>query len=79
MINFANVAYKESKFDEARSKYTEVINLLGYQADLAYNIALCYYREKNYGPALRFIAEIIEKGVRYSSSFFSSFSLFLST
>merc|ERR1712159_201066 len=28
------------------------------------NIALCYYREKQYAPALRHIAEIIEKGVR---------------
>ena len=37
---------------------------LGYHADVSYNIALCYYKEKQYGPALRSIAEIIEKGVR---------------
>lgn len=49
MVNYANVAYKEGKYEEARSKYSEVINLLGFQADLAYNIALSYYREKNYG------------------------------
>ena len=37
---------------------------LGYQADLAYNIALCYYRMKQFGPALKHLAEIIERGVR---------------
>jgi len=40
------------------------MNTLGYQADLAYNVALCYYKEKQYGPALKQVAEIIEKGVR---------------
>jgi tetratricopeptide repeat protein 30 len=64
LVNFANVSYKEGKFEDARKQYSEVLNTLGYQADLAYNIALCFYREKNYGPALRHIAEIIEKGVR---------------
>lgn len=64
IINYANVAFKEGKFEVARNQYTEAINSLGYQADLAYNIALCYYREKQYGPALRNISEIIEKGVR---------------
>ena len=35
-----------------------------YQPELAYNIALCHYCQKQYGPALKYIAEIIEKGVR---------------
>eukprot|EP01041_Mallomonas_annulata_P009210 gene9210-19102_t len=64
LINNAAVAFKEGKYESARNQYTEAINSLGYQADLAYNIALCYFREKQYGPALRHIAEIIEKGVR---------------
>ena len=34
------------------------------QAELAYSIALCYYEQKQYGPALKHIAEIIERGVR---------------
>jgi tetratricopeptide repeat protein 30 len=37
---------------------------LGYQADLSYNIALCYYRMKQFGPSLKHLAEIIERGVR---------------
>lgn len=36
------------------------MNTLGYQGDLAYNIALCYHKQKQYGPALKHIAEIIE-------------------
>lgn len=36
----------------------------GYQCDIAYNIALCYYRTKQLAPSLKHIADIIEKGVR---------------
>jgi tetratricopeptide repeat protein 30 len=64
IINYAAISFKEGKFEEARSKYNDALTTLGYHADIAYNIALCYYREKQYGPALRHIAEIIEKGVR---------------
>jgi tetratricopeptide repeat protein 30 len=64
LINYAAIAFKEGKFEEARNQYLEAINTMGYQPDLAYNIALSYYREKLYGPALKFINEIIEKGVR---------------
>ena len=64
LVNYAAIAFKEENFESARTQYADVINTMGYQADLAYNIALCYYREKQYGPALRHIAEIIEKGVR---------------
>lgn len=64
LVNYANVAFKEGKYESARNQYSEAINALGYQSDLAYNIALCYYREKQYGLALRNISEIIEKGVR---------------
>ena len=64
LINYAAIAFKEGNFESARTQYSEAINTMGYQADLAYNIALCFYRERQYGPALRHVAEIIEKGVR---------------
>lgn len=38
--------------------------MTGFVAETAYAIALCYYQQKAYGPALKHIAEIIEKGVR---------------
>ncbi|CAM9389748.1 unnamed protein product [Sphacelaria rigidula] len=40
------------------------MNTLGYQADLAYNTALCYFKDKQYAPALKHVDEIIERGVR---------------
>jgi len=36
----------------------------GYRADFAYGIALFYYRMKQYDPALKHLAEIVESGVR---------------
>lgn len=64
IVNYAAIAFKEGNFENARNQYTEAINTLGYQADLAYNVALCYYKEKQYGPALRNIAEIVDRGIR---------------
>lgn len=64
IINYAAISFKEGNFESARDQYTEALNTMGYQADLAYNIALCHYRLKQYGPALRTIAEIIDKGIR---------------
>lgn len=64
VVNYAAVSFKEGNYADARAKYMEAINSLGFQADLSYNIALCYYREKQYGPALRCIAEIMDKGIR---------------
>lgn len=64
IVNNAAILYKEGKFAESRVKFVEAMNAQGYQADLAYNIALCYYRLQQYGAALKHIAEIIERGVR---------------
>jgi tetratricopeptide repeat protein 30 len=40
------------------------MNASGYNCQLAYNIALCYYKMKQLAPSLKHIADIIEKGVR---------------
>eukprot|EP00294_Goniomonas_avonlea_P012917 CAMPEP_0114552862 /NCGR_PEP_ID=MMETSP0114-20121206/7347_1 /TAXON_ID=31324 /ORGANISM="Goniomonas sp, Strain m" /LENGTH=664 /DNA_ID=CAMNT_0001737759 /DNA_START=88 /DNA_END=2082 /DNA_ORIENTATION=+ len=58
------VTYKEGEYEQARLKFAEAVKALGYQSSLAYNMALCYYRMKQYGPAMKAIAEIIERGVR---------------
>lgn len=56
--------WKEKRFSDAMKQFTDAMNTTGYQPDLAYNVALCYYSMKQYGPALKHIAEIIERGVR---------------
>lgn len=60
----ACILYKEGEFEKARAKFAEAMQALGYQPDLAYNIALCHFKLKAYGPALKNIAEIIERGVK---------------
>jgi len=56
--------WKEKRYPDAMKMFQDAMNSAGYQPDLAYNIALCYYSQKQYGPALKHIAEIIERGVR---------------
>ncbi|KAL3133916.1 hypothetical protein ABBQ32_008370 [Trebouxia sp. C0010 RCD-2024] len=62
-VGAACLMYKEANYDDARKLFTTALNSSGYQPELAYNIALCYYQVKQYGPALKHIAEIIERGV----------------
>jgi len=64
VVGLGAVLYKEQDFEGARAKFSQAKDSLGYQPELAYNIALCHYRIKQYGPAMKFIADIIEKGVR---------------
>jgi len=58
------VLFKEEKYDEARVKFQQALNFLGYVPQIAYNIALCYYKMKQYPTALKYMQEIIEKGIR---------------
>ena len=64
VVNHAAIAFKEGQYEEARTRYVEAMNTLGYQADLACNVALCYYKQKQYAQALKQLAEVIERGVR---------------
>jgi tetratricopeptide repeat protein 30 len=58
------VHIKEGDFDRALERFDAAMKIVGYQAELAYNVALCHYKTKQFGPAMKNIAEIIEKGVR---------------
>ena len=53
IINYAAIAFKEGDYNDARTKYIEAMNTLGYQADLACNVALCYYKQNQYSAALK--------------------------
>jgi tetratricopeptide repeat protein 30 len=56
--------YKEGDYTKAAQSFSEAINSTGNSAVLSYNVALCHYRMKMFGPAMKNITEIIERGVR---------------
>uniref|UniRef100_A0A8C9XX20 Tetratricopeptide repeat protein 30 n=1 Tax=Sander lucioperca TaxID=283035 RepID=A0A8C9XX20_SANLU len=62
--NMGCLLYQDGKYEEACKKFTSAMQVLGYVPALSYNIALCYYSLKNYAQALKYIGEIIERGIR---------------
>ena len=64
VVNEGCILYKEGKYEEARVKFYDAMNAVGYDCELAYNISLCHYKMKQLAPSLKYIAEIIEKGVK---------------
>ncbi|KAJ8319127.1 hypothetical protein KUTeg_004218 [Tegillarca granosa] len=63
-INLGCLLFKEKRYEEACQKFTQAMQILGYKPDISYNIALCHYQLKQYAPALKHIADIIERGIR---------------
>ncbi|XP_071743684.1 intraflagellar transport protein 70A isoform X2 [Lepeophtheirus salmonis] len=63
-INRGCLLYKEGRYEEALAKFIGAQQVIGYDPHLSYNIALCHYRVKDFAPALKHIADIIEKGIR---------------
>eukprot|EP01084_Bolivina_argentea_P140327 246731_1 len=63
-VNIAAIAFKEGKFHEAREMYLEAMSTIGFQADLAYNIALCYYKENGFEHSLKYVTDIVKYGVQ---------------
>lgn len=62
---------KEGRPEEALQKFLDAMHAHGYQADLAYNIALCHYRTKQFGSAMKYLAEIVDRGLREYPELFS--------
>ncbi|XP_075712467.1 intraflagellar transport protein 70A isoform X2 [Rhinoderma darwinii] len=63
-INSGCLLYKEGQYEEACKKFLTAMQVVGYKQDLSYSIALCYYSMKQYVPALKYISDIIEHGIR---------------
>lgn len=64
IVNHGCLLYAEQKYDEAARKFQEAVNIAGAKAFLSYNMALCFFRTKQYAQALKHIADIIERGIR---------------
>eukprot|EP00760_Papus_ankaliazontas_P011760 PhM_4_TR1501/c0_g1_i1/m.45887/K19683/TTC30, DYF1; tetratricopeptide repeat protein 30 len=55
--------YREGQYEQALNMFQDAMTALGWHADLAYNCAVTLYQLKQWGPSLKYIAEIIEKGI----------------
>ncbi|NXU54905.1 TT30B protein, partial [Turnix velox] len=62
-INLGCVLYRQGRHEEASSKFAGAMQVLGYSPELSYNMALCCYAAKQYIPALKHIADIVERGL----------------
>uniref|UniRef100_A0A915DKY2 Tetratricopeptide repeat protein 30 n=1 Tax=Ditylenchus dipsaci TaxID=166011 RepID=A0A915DKY2_9BILA len=63
-VNMACLDFKEGKYQEALTRFTKATQLHGYQSDLTYDLALCHYQLKEYQQALKYISEIVDRGVK---------------
>ena len=52
-INHGCLLYKEGRFEDACQKFTNALQIGGFQPHLSYNIALCYYRMKKFTSSLK--------------------------
>ena len=64
LVNMGCLHYQEQQYEKACKNFQLAIQKSGYRASLSYNIALCFYRQKQYAPALKHIADVIERGIR---------------
>ncbi|GBP43823.1 Tetratricopeptide repeat protein 30A [Eumeta japonica] len=63
-INLGCLLFKDNQYEEALQKFTKSLNILGFNAHLHYNVALCYFKLKEYPQALKHITLVIERGIR---------------
>lgn len=54
---------KEGEYEQALKKFTNALQVSGFRPHLSYNVALCYYRLKEYASSLKNI------GIKMSTLF----------
>lgn len=55
---------QEKRYSEACAHFNTVLQVQGYRADTCYCVALCHYNLRQYAAALKYITEIIERGIK---------------
>lgn len=69
MIAQATLCTKERRYYDAIELYSEAFNIEGFDAEIAYNIALCHYMLGEYEDALEVIKEIINRATESHPEF----------
>ena len=64
VINRGCILYKEKLFPQAIEQFQRAVQLGGSKSHLSFNIALCYYELREYALSLKYIADIIERGIK---------------
>ncbi|KAH8861620.1 Tetratricopeptide repeat protein [Schistosoma japonicum] len=64
IVNLGCLLYREGDYAKALQQFQQAIQTIGFQPQLTYNVALCYYQMKQYAQSLKYIAEVIEHGIR---------------
>lgn len=52
------------EYSKSIERFRNATNLHGYQSDLAYSLALCHYQLGEMDQTMRYIGEIVERGVK---------------
>ena len=65
----ATLDFKEGKYEDALVKYSDAFNLIGFDANIAHNIALCHYMLGQYSDVNEIADEIIERGLEQYPEF----------
>ncbi|XP_024936945.1 tetratricopeptide repeat protein 30A isoform X2 [Cephus cinctus] len=63
-VNLGCLLYKEEQYEQALKKFSTALQIVGFRPHLSYNVALCYFKLKEYALSLKHIADIIEQGIR---------------
>ncbi|KAH7717054.1 Tetratricopeptide repeat protein 30 [Aphelenchoides avenae] len=64
-VNLACLDFKaDGNYEKALERFTSATKVHGYQSDLAYSLALCHYQMGDYDQALKYISEIVDRGVK---------------
>ncbi|CAH8841709.1 unnamed protein product [Trichobilharzia szidati] len=64
IINLGCLLYREGDYQKACQQFQQAMQTVGFQPTLAYNMALCHYQMKQYAQSLKYIADVIERGIR---------------
>ncbi|NXF15683.1 TT30B protein, partial [Rhodinocichla rosea] len=62
-VNLGCLLYRQGRHEEASGKFASAMQVLGYCPELSYNMALCSYAAKQYHAALKYISDIIKRGI----------------